>query len=448
MIGLTVSLARFVASAADMAIPEEAARIVKTGFIDTIATMLAGRNEEVVRIIERLYPGGNESAVLLGQRQASARNAALINGTAGHALDFDDVALLGHPSTVLVPVALAEAERLGRSGVDALRAYLVGYEVWAELAGREADPVHDKGWHPTGVFGAVAAAAAAATLNRSSEIVARNALGLGASLGSGLVANFGTMAKPLHAGNAAAHGIDAVRMAMAGMTASADVLEHPAGFLAAVSPRGRVDRKRPSDRIGKDLQILESRLSIKKYPVCYATHRAIDGMIALADAHDLKAAEIDEVTVTFGRAQAAMLRNHRPRSALEAKFSIEFAVAAAIVARRVGLAQLTDDFVRSDLIQNMLGKVRTELTDTQSPGENGLSLTEHVEVVTADGRRLMGGEVRHALGHAKRPLDPADLWSKFSDCTAGVTWIDAPAVFERLGRLEQVHDLCDLWSKS
>src|ERR1700737_1670646 len=133
MMGLTASLARFVASAADMAIPEEAARVVKTGFVDTIATMLAGRNEEVVRIIERLYPGGDEAAVLLGRRQASARNAALINGTAGHALDFDDVALLGHPSTVLVPVALAEAERLGRSGAAALRAYLVGYEVWAEL---------------------------------------------------------------------------------------------------------------------------------------------------------------------------------------------------------------------------------------------------------------------------------------------------------------------------
>src|SRR5690606_19687584 len=142
-----------------------------------------------------------------------------------HVLDFDDVALLGHPSAVLMPAIFAEAERLDLSGMDAVRAYVVGYEVWAELSGRELDPYHLKGWHPTSVFGTLAAAAAAASLNKAGADVARNTLSIAASLASGLVANFGTMTKPFHAGRAAALGLEAFDLASRGMTAAPDVLE-------------------------------------------------------------------------------------------------------------------------------------------------------------------------------------------------------------------------------
>ena len=115
------------------------------------------------------------------------------------------------------------------SGLDALRAYVVGYEVWAELFSRESDQYHLKGWHPTGVLGCVAAAAAVATLHKLNVEQTQRALAIAASLASGLVANFGTMTKPYHAGRAAAHGIEAVRLAILGMTAAPDVFEHPAG---------------------------------------------------------------------------------------------------------------------------------------------------------------------------------------------------------------------------
>ena len=118
----------------------------------------------------------------------------------------------------------------------------MGYEVWAELFGREADQYHIKGWHPTGVFGTVGAAAAVAYLNRLSPAQAQTALSIAASMASGLMANFGTMTKPLHAGRAAANGIEAVRLAVLGLTAAPDIFEHPAGYLTAISPTGKVDK--------------------------------------------------------------------------------------------------------------------------------------------------------------------------------------------------------------
>src|SRR5262249_8474001 len=136
------------------------------------------------------------------------------------------------------------------------------------------------GWHPTGIFGPIGAAAACASLRGLDPEKAAVAIALGASHSAGLVANFGTMTKPYHAGRAAHAGVIAVRLAEAGFSASADALEHPLGFLAAVSPKGDADRTSPA-RVGRDWQILRQGLSVKKYPLCYCTHRAIDGMLDL-----------------------------------------------------------------------------------------------------------------------------------------------------------------------
>ena len=183
MSGLTDSIAQFVSSRPE--VPEEAARIVRTGFIDSLATMIAGRNEPVVGIVRKFVAARGSSAqdarVLLGAERVAAADAALINGTAAHALDYDDVALGGHPSTVLAPAILAEGEHLGASGADAIRAYLVGYEVWAELLSREPDAYHLKGWHPTAVLGTVGAAAAVAHLYRLSPAQCSHALALARS---------------------------------------------------------------------------------------------------------------------------------------------------------------------------------------------------------------------------------------------------------------------------
>ena len=445
MIELTSALARFASAPPFAAVPPAAAGIVRSGFIDTTATMIAGRAEPVVHIVrehfgERVGERG-ESSVIFGGGRAAAADAALINGTAGHALDYDDVALGGHPSTVLVPALLAEGEALGSSGADIMRAYLVGYEVWAELIGRDTDPHHEKGWHPTAVFGTVGAAAAIACLRRLPFEQARHAIALSASMASGVVANFGTMTKPLHAGRAASAGIEAVRLAMRGMTAAPDALEHHAGFLRAISPAGRLDLERPVQALGHELRIEDAGLSIKKYPMCYATHRVIDGVLDAAQREDLSVTEVAAVHAQIGKTQASMLRNHAPQTGLEAKFSLEFAVASALVARQVGLQELTDGFVRQSQIQDTMKKVSTATIDTTCPVEPMFAFADRVRIELSDGRQIDTGDIRFARGNAKLPLSSDELKRKFADCAAGFRDDDAEGIYRQLAALESVADV-------
>jgi len=450
MSGLTDSIAHFVSGGT--AVPEAAARIVRTGFIDTISTMIAGRNEDVVGIVRKFVAArqsaASEAQVLFGAERAAAADAALINATAAHALDYDDVALGGHPSTVLVPAVLAAGEHLGASGADALRAYLVGYEVWAELLSREPDAYHLKGWHPTAVMGTVGAAAAVAHLHQLSPEVCRNALAIAASMASGLVANFGTMTKPLHAGRAASCAIEAVRLAALGLTAAADAFEHHAGLLSALSPKGRADRERPVSGLGQQFRILETGLSIKKYPMCYATHRVIDAVLDLAKANGVSAEDVKQVDATIGVAQASMLRNHSPATGLEAKFSLEFAIASALVARKVGLAQLTDKFVAEAPVRAAMGRVKISTVDTSCPIEPIFSLTDRVVFELRDGRKLDSGEIRFARGNAKLPLKDEELKAKFLDCASGAADLDALALYRDLNRLGEQASLRKLGART
>jgi 2-methylcitrate dehydratase PrpD len=442
MSGLTAQLAAFTANPRFPDLPARAVEIVRSGFADTIATMLAGREEPVVRIAQDFVAarqsGAAEASLLLGTRQAASADAALVNGAAGHALDFDDVALGGHPSTVLVPAVLAEGERLDASGEDALRAYLVGYEVWAELFRREPDAYHLKGWHPTAVLGTVGATAAVAWLNKLPEDKCRHAIALSASMACGLVANFGTMTKPLHAGRAAAAAIDAVRFAAAGLTAAPDAIEHHAGYLAALSPQGRADRDSPASALGRELRVLEYGLSIKKYPTCYATHRVIDGVLELAREHRVRSEDVEEVRARIGVAQASMLRNHQPVTGLEAKFSLEFAVASALVAGKVGLSELTDEFVGRRAVREVFPKVKIATDDSQCPIEPIFAENDRVQIVLRDGRTLDSGDIRFARGNAMAPLAAADLRTKFVDCAGRAPDVDAGALFDRLMDLRSV----------
>jgi 2-methylcitrate dehydratase PrpD len=407
--------------------------------------MIAGRNEPVVRIVwqhaEARLSNAPEASVLLSGERLPAQDAALINGTAAHALDYDDVALAGHPSAVLVPALLAEGEAIGASGAQLMRAYLVGYEVWAELVSRDADPYHLKGWHPTAVFGTVGAAAALACLRGLSVDTCSNALALAASMAAGLVANFGTMTKPFHAGRAAGAAVDAIRLALRGMTASPDAIEHHAGFLQAISPNGNVDLERSTDGLGRSLRLLDAGLSVKKYPVCYATHRVIDAVIDLARAGNLQPAEVRSVHASIGVAQASMLRNHAPQTALEAKFSLEFAIASALVARAVGRAQLSEEFVNSPTVREAMKTVEISTVDSACPIEPTFAYSDRVRIRLNDGGMLDSGEIRFARGNAQLPLGEDELKAKFFDCVAGAEHIDAAALYARLMAFDRVRDV-------
>ncbi len=457
MNSLTNSIATFVAKP-DFGSHTDAVReIAKTGFIDTIGTMMAGASEPVVKILLKYFEhatGDDLAPVPFARVEKPASDAACLNATAAHALDYDDVALSGHPSTVLVPAILAQGHVLGVSGKQALDAYVVGYEVWAELIGREPGKYHLKGWHPTGVMGTVACAAALAYLHRFDAAMSARAMAIAASMASGLVANFGTMTKPFHAGRAASNAIQAVQLAELGLTAADDVFEHHAGFLQALSIAGDVDTSSPAHQLGLKPRILEYGLSVKRYPVCYSCHRSIDGALALISSRDLNPDDVEAVTVTMGPAQASMLRNHRPQTALEAKFSVEFAIASALVDREVGLHQLSDDFVRQERVQQQFAKVKTVINDEPCPLEPAFALHDRVQMKLTSGELLDSGDIRFPLGNALNPMSVDALRAKFFDCIEtgnrqdGNVKVNAQALYERLQRLELMPSLQDLFRET
>lgn len=437
---LTQDLGRFAASVSFDRLPQEAVAVAKLGFTDTIATMIAGAHEPPPQILRRgLAPQGGEATLMFTGEHAPAPEAAWINGAAGHALDYDDVALRGHPSTVLVPAILAEAETLDLGGREMIAAYVAGYEVWAELAGREPGHHHRKGWHPTAIFGPIGAAAACALLRGLDAERTTHAIALGASQASGLMANFGTMTKPFHAGRAAHSGVMSARFTELGFTASPDALEHPQGFLSAVSPEGKADRETPAKGLGQDWKIVAQRLGIKKYPACYCTHRSLDAMLELLARQPIKADDIERVTASLSDTHSLVLRNHDPQTGLAAKFSIEFAVAAAVLAGRAGLAQYTDEFVQRPEVQALMRRVRVETNQNYDPEIAGASVFDQLHIELKDGSRIDSEKVHRATGHASRPLSEADLFEKFRGCLeAGRSRIPAETLFDRLRRLDGI----------
>lgn len=415
---LTQELAQFIHRLQPGDVPASAATTVRRGISDCMGVLFAGRNEPVVEHALSMVtlsdmPG---TARVLGDRgHASAADAAFVNAVAAHALDYDDTGLDGHPSVVLAPVVLAQAQSLGRDWQSAVTAYVAGYEAWADLIGRDPDKHHGKGWHPTAVFGVVACAAASAHLRQLTPEQISHALGIAASLAGGLVANFGSMTKPLQVGWAARNGIIATQLAQQGVTASHDALESPRGFLAALSPQGQVDLERPC-AAGRPWQIQLQGLNIKRYPVCYAAHRLIDATLSLQASVQSQLEFIEHIDVHIGHLQAAMLRSSRPQNGLDAKFSAEFAVACALSQGHVNLDDLDDANITQAHIQSLMQLVRVHPVTTQDPEDPLFSPYDQLTIHLSDGSSLISEPVSKALGHAQRPIGEAELHEKFLDC--------------------------------
>ena len=444
-VALTVGLGKFIAGLRYPDIPKDAIAFTQTGFTDCVGVMIAGASEPAPQLVRAmLAPAGNEATLLFGNGRASAPEAAWINGTAAHALDFDDVAQRGHPSAVLVPAILAEAEAIGASGEAMLLAYAAGYETWAELVRRESGAHHNKGWHPTGIFGAIGAAAACASLRRLDAEQAAHAIALGASQSAGLMSNFGTMTKPFHAGRSAHAGVVSARLAEQGFTAALDTLEHPQGFLAAVSPAGKVDRESALEA-GSVWKLARDGVAIKKYPLCYCTHRALDGMLDLLQADRVDAGRVRRVIVSTSPRYATILRNHAPQTGLEAKFSMEFAMASALIAGRASPAELTDEFVRRPDVQALMKRVVVKQDEREDPAVPGHAIYDEVTLETDGGTRPGSVQVTKVRGGPDLPLDREELWAKFEGCVqVGSTRVPARDLFDALMSLERLPQVRNL----
>ncbi|MBS7701355.1 MULTISPECIES: MmgE/PrpD family protein [unclassified Chelatococcus] len=447
MTEVTRGLGQFVSRLRFEEIPALALEAANIGMLDCIGTMLAGAGEPAPKLVAATVAaatGNNFATEAVTGGRLSAADAALVNGTAAHVLDYDDVALSGHPSAALTPAILAVGQTEGASGREALAAYAAGYEVWAQLQALETGQLHDRGFHPTAVMGTIAAAAAASRLYRLDAEQTTHALALAASLASGLVSNFGSMTKSLHVGRAAQSGIMSARLARDGFTASPDTIEHRSGFLKAHSPSGAPLLHQPLDA-GRPWRLERNGVNIKRYPTCYATHRSIDAMLGLVEDRALTPDQVALIQVRTGSTQHGMLRNARPRTGLEAKFSMEFAMASALVARMVGLDQLTDAFVQRADVQSQFEKVSITTTDERMAGDETFAPFDQVAVTTVTGDTVSSPPVSHARGSWQRPLSDAELMEKFTACVTLALGADAaPRLWAQLRDLTTLASLRDL----
>ena len=404
--------------------------------LDTLACVLAGAADEATVSARRAVSAwGDGPARLVGGRgRLAAPWAALVNGTAAHALDFDDWELPGcsHPSAVLVPALLALAEEREASGRDLLDAFIVGLEVLMRIG--EAVNMHHyhRGWHATSTVGALAAAAACARLTGLDAVATADALGLATSMAGGFKCQFGTTAKPLHAGLAAKTGVLAAALAAAGVGASRDAFDGTWSFLSLMAGPEAPGFDEPLRKLGSPLGIDEHGLHVKLYPCCGYIHRSVDAVLDLRRTHVLNGADIEAVTARIPAHNADILMYPEPRTPNEARFSLNYCAAVAATTGRLGVADFTLAAIRRPEVAAFLPRVTVERHPI-GPRSSDLDLQEP-DVVTLrlkDGR-VLEQSVDHARGSPNLPVCEADLAEKFRACAAGVLGPDDAAAAEGL----------------
>jgi 2-methylcitrate dehydratase PrpD len=211
-----------------------------------------------------------------------------------------------------------------------------------------------------------------------------------------------------------------------------------------LSPEGKAELDRAFNAAQKEWHIVRQGLNIKRYPICYATHRSIDAALDLVERYDLSPKQVERIHVSTGKTQLLMLRNSRPQTGLEAKFSMQFAMAAALIARKVGLSELTDDFVLRPEVQAVFPRV-SFATATDAMEASAFAPADAVEITTNTGETLKSGPIEYAKGSHQRPLSRDELWVKFADCL-GAEFPDAKKsrAFEKLMILDRLNGAGDL----
>lgn len=446
---VTARLAEFIVKTQLRDCPDDAVAQVRRAALDTLGVTLAGAGEPPARAVRAVAraEGGTPLCTVLGTALRTAPGwAALANGAAGHAHDFDDTSftLMGHPSVPLLSTALACAEAEMTDGAAVVLAYVLGFEVDAAV-GAAVNPGHyTRGWHATASIGTLGCAAAAARLLALDVAQTRHALGIAASLASGLKENFGSMTKPYHAGHAARNGVLAAQLAREGLTASDTALDGRQGYAAAFGGGALPDEA--LDGLGRRWQLTASGIAVKPYPSCALTHAAIDALLDLRAAHGLTPVQVAAVEVGVNRVAPDVLRYDVPATGLEGKFSMPYCAAVALAEGVVGLEAFEDAAVRKPQVRDLTGRVRM-VVDPDLPDGREQHAWSRVTVRLTDGRTLTAPP-RGASGHPDQPLSAEQLRAKFLTCaTRAIPRAEAEGVADQVARLEEVPDIRALTSR-
>ena len=431
---ITDEVVTFVDEAAFGDFSAEAVRIAKRCILDGLGLMLAGSTQDCTRIVREFSRKNchGTGATAFGEDAVKLPPAlaALVNGTSGHAMDWDDTqlstspdrtfGLLTHPTIPPLAASMAAAEMLGGvAGREFLTAFLTGFEIECKIAESIRPEHYEKGFHSSGTVGTFGAAIAAAKLIGLDRLQLRHLLGMTASMASGIRANFGTMTKPLHVGRAAQNGVTAALLAQGGYEADPDGLDGPWGFFE-VFGRG-ADAERIIDKLGSPHSIVEPGVSVKPYPCGSLTHPSMDAMRAIVMENDLKPDDIREVVLYAGNNILHPIRYTTAANELQAKFCMPFLLAAIVISRKAGVREFTHGFVRSQEVRALMQKIRTEF-DPVIEAKGYDKMRSRVEVTLQNGSRIVRDADDRYRGGPENPLSDDELTEKFADCAQSIVF--------------------------
>jgi 2-methylcitrate dehydratase PrpD len=423
--GATAKIARFIVDTGYEDIPRDAMEKAKRTALDCLGAALAGVVEPVSQTITAYVTklGGPPRASVFGAgRKVSVQDAALANGVIAHALDYDDCGVkIGHPSVLVFPAVLSLGELLGASGQDILTAYILGLEVESKLALHADFKLMQARLNHQTWYGSIGAAAACAKLLRLDVAKTRMALGIGANFACGLSANHGSMAGAMAAGHACRNGVTAALMAQEGITANANIIEAKNGFYDTLVGKDHYDAERMADDLGNPFYIESPGIGLKKYPSCYHTHRALDGVFQLLGEHRLSDKDIIEVDVGTSERAMRVLAFSEPETPYQAKFSMPHCIAAAVVDHQVTLDTFTSHKLEDRNIIEARKKVHLSFPDVPiwpglaDVGPDTEFVGNPVKIRTTDGRSY-NARVDIPRGDPALPLTDNELLSKYRDC--------------------------------
>lgn len=423
--GPTEAIAEFVASTDASAIPSEVLGRAKQHVVDTLGVAIASSGSAVSGILREMVEraGEGESSLWSAAGRSNAADAAWVNGTLAHALDFDDggVALTPmHPSAPVLPAVLALAEARDLCGMDALSAYILGVEVECKLAGLISLEHYGRGWHTTPILGALGSAMASSRILGLPAEKVRHALGIAASMAGGLQSNFGTMTKPLHAGQAARNGAVAALLAEKGFTANPSALEAEKGMIEVFGFGDFADGAGMEKILGRPFHFLSPGVSLKRFPTCTSTHLCLEALLALRVSKRFATHRVEKVECAVHRLDfQVLLGPHGIGTAEQARFSLEYAIAVAILDGEVSLRHFDEELIRSEKSQNLMKKIHVHVPPDLQSLESKRNRYGQVTVYLSDGSMLTH-RATQIRGQPPLLLTEEEVGKKFNDCVVPV----------------------------
>ena len=434
-----------------ISIPDKVKNFAKKLIVDISGVTLAGSNTDSSNIFydvaKEIYSSG-KCKIIGRNKTINAVGAAFINGTSAHSLDFDDNCYAGvvHGSAVVFPAVLSYAQHKNLSGDALLKSFIIGLEIEFAVAKALSNSIYDKGWWTTSMLGSIGSTAGVASLAglRIKEI--DNALSIAISGVGAIRAVRGTNAKHYYCGKSAENGIIATEMALKGATGPTDVFEDKNGVISVLN-ENNFEHKHIKN-IGKKFSILDPGVDIKKYPVCYASHSAVDGVNWILNSENVKIENISKIICIVPPIIESNLTYNNPKSPKEAQFSLQYAVAIFVKFGSIKLEHLDKKYILDPEINKLMNKIEMKIgsiSDYIEFSKEACPEWSNIKVFTSNGK-YFEKFIGYPIGSAQSPLSDKQIFKKFKSCVQfSKTKLNADAIYERLMNIQNIKDCNDLF---